>query len=334
MRSALRAIKFLLLNVVLRPLVKRYPIPVAELVAANLALRSGNPAYGVFYKHGFHLLQKHFYLPIPDESDVTGDFWEKCSELVGLDMNDHCGLDLLDNVLPRYMEEFRARFPIYRTDNPKQFYLLNGSYMAIDAHVYYAFIRHFKPRRIIEIGSGYSTILAGAASMQNLKETGQATCFTAIEPFPKDVLKDGLPGLSQLIEAKVQDIDLGLLTLLEAGDILFIDSSHVLRAGGDVQMEYLEILPRLAPGVMVHIHDISLPRAYPRVYFENQLYWNEQYLLQAFLAFNEQFEVIWPGNYMMQRYPEQVCKVFSEYHTMRQHYPLSEPSAFWIRSRS
>src|SRR3972149_5863814 len=117
------------------------------------------------------------------------------------------------------------------------------------------------------------------------------------------------------------------------GDILFLDSSPVLRAGGDVQLEYLEILPRLAPGVLVHVHDISLPKPYPRVYFETGMYWNEQYLLQAFLAFNSRFEVLWPGNWMMVRHPEKVCAVFPEFHEMRKLYPQSEPTGFWMRVR-
>ncbi|MGH9903790.1 MAG: class I SAM-dependent methyltransferase, partial [Pyrinomonadaceae bacterium] len=141
------------------------------------------------------------------------------------------------------------------------------------------------------------------------------------------------PGLSELIEKRVQDVDLSVFTSLEANDILFIDSTHALRAGGDVQLEFCEIMPRLAPGVLVHVHDISLPRAYPRVYFDQRLYWNEQYLLQAFLTFNRRFEVIWPGNYMALRYPERIREFFFEYQDMRAAYPSSEPTSFWMRVR-
>jgi hypothetical protein len=163
---------------------------------------------------------------------------------------------------------------------------------------------------------------------------GEPAQLTSIEPFPTPALREGFPGLSRLIEKRVQDVGLGLFTALEEGDILFIDSTHVLRSGGDVQLEYCEILPRLAPGVIVHIHDISLPKPYPRVYFEkNHYYWNEQYLLQAFLAFNSRFEVIWPGNYMMEKYPERVITVFPEYHQMRATFPSSEPASFWMRVR-
>jgi hypothetical protein len=204
--------------------------------------------------------------------------------------------------------------------------------MAVDAHVYYSLIRYYKPQRIIEIGAGNSTILAGAACLQNQEETGEPVHLTAIDPFPYELHAGGkVPGLSRMIKSKVQDVDMKLFTSLVNGDMLFIDSSHVLKSGGDVQREYLEILPRLNPGVFVHIHDISLPRPYPSTYYEQQLYWNEQYLLQAFLAFNSQFEVIWPGSFMMLNYPEKVCAVFPEFNLMRQQYPNSGPTAFWMR---
>ena len=313
----------------------RQALAVAESLAGYLSRHDGTLAHGVFKRYGFHLLRKHFYLPIPDEIDIERPLAAEPSELVGVDMNDAAGLDLLNRVFPPYVREFRSRFPVHpRPDQAAhEFYLINSSYMAVDAQVYYALIREFKPRRIVEIGSGNSTLLAGASALANRVETGQTTELIAIEPYPQEFLRQGVPGLSRLIEAKAQDVDLNLFTSLQAGDILFIDSSHVLRAGGDVHLEYLEILPRLQPSVLVHIHDISLPKPYPRVYFDHLLYWNEQYLLQAFLAFNRRFDVIWPGNYMLLPYPDQVMAVFPELTVMREHYPMSEPSAFWLRVR-
>lgn len=290
------------------------------------------PLVRIFYKHGFHLLRRSYDVPIPDELDLNDTFWGKRTQLVGVDTNEKYALGLLEDVFPLYRDEFRESFPAHRSSSdPAQFYLFNGSFMAIDAHVYYAFIRHFRPRHIVEIGAGNSTLLAGAACVRNLKENARATDLVAIEPFPTSVLGEGIPGLSQLVEDKVQNVDLELFASLESNDILFIDSSHVLRSGGDVQMEYCEILPRLASGVLVHIHDISLPKPYPRVYFENQLYFNEQDLLQAFLCFNSRFQVIWPGNYMLLKYPEKVYAVFPEYMGMRKCFPDSEPSSFWMR---
>ncbi len=323
------SIKLWLIRNLIQPLI----LKVSGLIAIGLyRYVPDNAAHKVFSKHGFHLLRKHFYLPIPDSADLNEQFWQTRSQLVGIEMNDPAALDLLQNIFPLYAEEFRGLFPIHQSSDPTQFYLINGSFMAVDAHVYYTFIRHFKPKRVVEIGSGASTLLAATASRQNYKEKGEEVHLTSIEPYPSPVLKKGFQGLSQLVERKVQDVNLELLTSLESGDILFIDSTHVLRAGGDVQFEYCEILPRLAPGVLVHIHDISLPKPYPRVYFEdNHYYWNEQYLLQAFLAFNSKYEVLWPGNYMMTKYPDSVCALFPEYHIMRESFPLSEPSSFWMR---
>ena len=304
-------------------------------VAQRIRCFLNNLAFRAFCKLGFYLLRKKYDSPIPDETELNKAFQETYSQLVGVEMNERYALGLLQDVFPPYLDEFRASFPMHRSSPaPTQFYLINGSFMAIDAHVYYIFIRHFKPKRIVEIGAGNSTLLAAAACRQNLNKNGEAPTLISVEPFPSKTLKKGLPGLSKLIQDKVQKADLELFTSLAAGDILFIDSSHVLRSGGDVQQEYCEILPRLAPGVLVHIHDISLPKPYPKVYFDNQLYFNEQYLLQAFLCFNSRFEVIWPGNYMMLKYSESVCKIFPEYSEMRRVYPLSEPSSFWMRVKS
>jgi len=310
-------------------------LPIAEAAAFCLRLAPANSAYRIFYRHGFHLLRKHYYLPIPLEEDMNRAFQERDSELVGLQMNSEDAVRMLREVFPRYLTEFRATFPTHeRPNNPTQFHLINGNFMAIDAHVYYTFIRHFKPRRVIEVGAGNSTLVAAVACMKNAAGGGNGTTLTAIEPFPRALLKKGFPGFSHLIEDRIQNVDMREFTALEANDILFIDSSHVLRSGGDVQVEYCEIIPRLAPGVLVHIHDVSLPRPYPRVYFESRLYFNEQYLLQAFLCFNSRFEVIWPGNFLMVTYPQEMCDAFPEYHEMRKSYPMSEPTSFWLRVKT
>jgi hypothetical protein len=282
---------------------------------------------------GFHLTRKHFYSPIPEAEDIEPAYWESVSELTGVDLNIEAALELLNGVFPRYMSEFRSRFRNERgATDPDDFYLINGTYMAVDAHAYYAMIRHGRARRIVEIGSGNSTRVAGAACRMNAKERGEAPRLTAIEPYPPAYLR-GIEGLTEVLQQRVQRTDISFFTSLERDDILFIDSSHVLRTGNDVEYEYLEILPRLRSGVLVHVHDVSLPRRYPRCYFDQKLYWNEQQLLQAFLAFNSRIEVIWPGNAMMLRHPERMLEVFPEIALMRRHFPLSEPTAFWMRVR-
>jgi hypothetical protein len=288
-------------------------------------------------QRGFHLVRRHYYAPVPDEADLaTPGFWDQTSSLPGLSMGEGEGLRLLGEVFPPYLEEFRARYRVHEGDaTSDRFFLINGVYMAVDAHVYYALVRHLKPKRVIEIGSGRSTLLALDALETNRQEDGVAGAVTAIEPYPSPFLKElAASGRLELLETKVQDVELGFFDVLASGDILFIDSTHVLREGNDVQFEYLELLPRLPDGVFVHVHDISLPRRYPKVYFDQGLYWNEQYLLQAFLAFNWRFEVVWAGNHLLLSFPDQMHAAFPEIAVMRETYPLSEPSAFWMRTKA
>ncbi|SDJ71296.1 MULTISPECIES: class I SAM-dependent methyltransferase [Bradyrhizobium] len=308
-------------------------LELARLIAPKLAAMPGNPGHGIFYPHGLHLLPKHFYLPIPDDGDQLDTFWTTPSKMVGVEMNSASQLMLIKDVLPRHLAEFRKRFPITEAKAKGEFYLLNGSYMAVDAHVYYSLIREIKPKRIVEIGTGYSTILACQAGRLNKEQYGRSPVITAIDPYPWEVFKDGLAGLNEVVPKKVQDVPLDVFTSLEAGDILFIDSTHALRSGSDVQYEFLEILPRLAPGVLVHVHDVSLPLPYPKVYYDTQTYWNEQYLLQAFLAHNSRFEVVWAGNYMLINHPDVVLETFPEFRLMKDKWTSSEPTAFWIRSK-
>ena len=188
-------------------------------------------------------------------------------------------------------------------------------------------IRHFKPKRIFEIGSGNSTYLSAQAVLKDKEDNGHKCELIAVEPYPNDVLKAGFPGLSELISTKIQDIPLSEFNKLKENDILFIDSSHVLKIGSDVQYEYLEILPRLNKGVIVHLHDIFLPAEYPREWvLKDYRFWTEQYLLQAFLAFNDNFEVLWAGSYIHLKHPDKLEAAFSSYKRDER-----LPGSFWIR---
>jgi hypothetical protein len=292
-----------------------------------------NSAHGLFARHGFQLLRDHYYNPIPDRDDLPESFWTRRSELPGVDLNLPGALDLLHTDIEPYLDEFRATFPMRKEEGREGFYLMNYAFMAVDAHVYYSIIRSRRPRRIVEIGSGFSTLVGIEAARRNRSE-GAPCAITAVEPYPSKRLRDAIGDGVSLVEEKVQRVPMELFTSLGAGDILFIDSTHVLREGGDVWWEYCEILPRLADGVLVHIHDVSLPKPYPRQYFEKDLYfWNEQYLLQAFLAFNNRFRVVWPGNAMMLEHPAEMHRTFPEIEAMRREFPESEPASFWMELR-
>jgi hypothetical protein len=189
-------------------------------------------------------------------------------------------------------------------------------------------IRYFKPKKIFEIGAGNSTYLSAQAILKNKEEDNDYECeLVAIDPYPPNTLKAGFPGLSKLIPKKVQDIPLSEFKKLSKNDILFIDSSHVLKIGSDVQYLYLEVLPRLNKGVIVHAHDIFLSAEYPKDWvLKDYRFWNEQYLLQAFLTFNNSFEVLWAGSYMHLRHPDKLEEAFSSYKRDK-----TQPSSFWIR---
>jgi hypothetical protein len=176
---------------------------------------------------------------------------------------------------------------------------------------------------MIEVGSGFSTLLAADVNRRFLDSSMEITC---IEPFPRPFLRNGVPGVTRLLEAKVQDIPLHEFAALEAGDILFIDSSHVAKTGSDVNFLYFEVLPRLAHGVRVHIHDIFLPHDYLRswVVDENRS-WNEQYLLRALLMYSRAFRVVFGCSYAFWRFPELVRTALA--------HPLGHAFAggsFWI----
>jgi len=309
---------------------RQVDIALAGLVASELrrGSLSAEGAARALERAGFHLLRKHYFLPIPDLEELPAGFWERRSELVGIDLAEDRALRLLTDVFPPYVQEFRSRFPDERSEG-KPFYLLNGTFMAVDAHVLYALIRHARPRRVLELGAGMSTLVAAAA----LDAGGGAGRLTSVAPFPPAGLLDGGGGRTELVRSRAEDLPLSDYTSLGRDDVLFIDSTHVLRAGGDVQFLYLEVLPRLAPGVLVHVHDVSLPREYPRTYAEQGLFWSEQYVLQAYLAFNRRVEVVWPGNALLLRHPDAMQRAFPEIERMRAAYPSSEPTSFWFRVR-
>ena len=191
----------------------------------------------------------------------------------------------------------------------------------------YCLIRHLRPKTIIEIGSGYSTLVASMAIGANKNEIPDYDCsLISIEPFPRRDLLDKCLHLSERIETPVQEVPLSLFQRLHPNDILFIDSSHITNIGSDVNYEFHQILPSLAPGVLVHLHDIFIPFEYPEPWIKDRaLFWNEQYLLRAFLTFNSHFDVVWAANYVNQTYPQRLKAAFSSLRSDDQ------PSSFWVR---
>jgi hypothetical protein len=285
--------------------------------------------FNIMQKLGIHVTRNSFYSPIPDTRTLTESLWTRKSEMAGIKMRDDEQLELLNILRSKYKPEY-DKFPLDKPIDNKsaEYFIRNGMYGAVDGEIYYSIIRHFKPRKIIEIGCGYSTRLAATAIHINQKENEKNnTEVIAIEPYPEEYLRNGFSGLSKLIEKKVQDIPIEEFGKLGKDDILFIDSSHTLKIGSDVQYEYLEILPRLSEGVLVHIHDIFIPEEYPRKWIlDNHDFWNEQYLLQAFMIFNDAYEVMWAGNFMSVKYPDVLESTFLSYERQK-----TRPGSFWLK---
>ena len=245
-----------------------------------------------------------------------------------VNMNEAGQLTFLEQVCPLYRPEYE-RFASGPTGVPHEFYHDQYMFRAVDAEVLYCMVRHYQPGRILEIGSGFSTLVSAPACRANQAQEISAT-LTCIEPYPNDVLRKGFPGLTKLIAEPLENVALSMFTSLGENDVLFIDSSHVLRIGNDVHREYLEILPRLAPGVLVHVHDIFLPFEHPRQWVTEEFrFWTEQYLLQAFLAFNSAYEALWGGCDMHARHPDRLRAAFSKYDPQ-----TVLPGSFWMRRRT
>jgi hypothetical protein len=162
---------------------------------------------------------------------------------------------------------------------------------------------------MIEIGSGFSTLISARV---NQDELGGSMHLVCVEPNPRPFLVDGVAGLSELRVEKVQNTPLELFEMLEANDLLFIDTSHVAKIGSDVVWLFQEVVPRLRPGVTVHVHDFFAPADYPAPWVLDGWGWNELYLVRAFLAFNSAFKIELAAQYMLGRHPEALLKAFPE----------------------
>ena len=304
-----------------------------DLVLAPLCYLCGWPMKGVrrLGMHRFPVTRKaleaagvfpvrdHYYEPL-FRKQALADACRAERSLPGVDFNVEGQLELLSRFT--YQDELRA-FPRGRTESG--FTFDNTFFGPGDAEFLYNMVRHFRPRRIVEIGSGHSTRIASEAVKRNVEQDAAATCkITCVEPYENQWLEE----LDvEVVRQEVQTLDKSLFEGLEANDILFIDSSHMIRPGGDVLCEFLELVPLVRPGVHVHVHDIFSPREYPeRWIVEEVRFWNEQYLLEAFLSFNAAFEVVGALNFLAKEHTQALaaaCPVFGET-------PGADPGSFWM----
>jgi hypothetical protein len=236
----------------------------------------------------------HFYSPVHDYHEVSRQaerIFEVPEELPGIELRERDQLELF-----RELSVFARELNLPKMSDPDfRYHADNSNYGIGDALILGAFLRRVRPRRYLEVGSGWTTALALDV---NERWLASSMHITAIEPHPKlvrDLLKPGDD--IEIIEAPVQDIALDRFRELQANDVLFIDNSHVVKVGSDAHFLITRVLPELAPGVIVHIHDIFWPFEYSRVWIDEGRAWSEAYLVHGFLAFNETFEIAFFNNW-------------------------------------
>jgi predicted O-methyltransferase YrrM len=273
---------------------------------------------------GLHILPVGYYSPVPDTHELrSGDQrWRQEVDLNDVRFN-FAEQRELGETFKTYRPEI-AQLP-HADELRQQGYGLG--YGAIDAMVLYAMIRHLSPKRIIEIGSGVSTVYeAKAIGANNI--AGRGPCaLTCVEPYPSKLLFT-IPEVSGIVQKKVQELPIEFFRQLETNDILFIDSSHSVKIGSDVNFLYLHVLPNLRSGVLIHIHDIYFPYLTPpdECLFNQLWFWQETVLLKALLSGNSSFEIIYCSSYLHNKDPRTLLDTFNAYDPQT-HYPVS----IWLR---
>lgn len=274
-------------------------------------------------KIGVFPIRNHYYEPLFADTQLQKPLSEN-RQLPGLNLNTRGQLSFLEKLV--YSPELLALKLDSKSNDANSFYINNCSFDSGDAEYLYQFIRATKPSKFIEIGSGHSTKIANIALQKNKAEINQLAEHICIEPYEMPWL-ESLSDI-QVLRKRIEDCAFHWPTELRSGDILFIDSSHIIRPQGDVLKEYLEILPQLASGVYVHIHDIFSPRDYPRRWIVDDVrFWNEQYLLEALLSNTNRYEVIGALNYLKNSHFDELKKI-CPYLTLE-----AEPGSFYIRVR-
>jgi hypothetical protein len=243
---------------------------------------------------GFHLVGDHFYDPIPNTKTIEITYNQDLRELPGLSVYWSAFVPEACTLMELYLEEFISNRHIfgYREDN----YYFYG----LDALYYYSFIRKWQPKRIVEIGQGFSTRIALAALTQNASAQQNNPRLVSIDPYPRLELEVPKAIEYVAIRKSLRDLNEDLSKTVRSGDLLFIDSSHVFKFGSDVQLLFEYVYPRLAIGAFLHVHDIFTPYDYPRDWMlKRKQFWNEQYFLESFLSFNEDFRIEAPIHYIV-----------------------------------
>jgi hypothetical protein len=268
---------------------------------------------------GYQVYPQVFYSPFPVPAEVDKARLEKSRPLPGIEFKAAEFLELL-----RKLTQFSGEIAEFHKNRTGNLVRWDRTFHPCDTAALQAMLRHLKPKRYIEVGCGFSTRSSTAALSANAKE-GAACEALFIEPFPGPQLKEmKLPG--EFLERKVQDVPVETFARLEAGDVLFIDTSHVIKVQNDVEYELLRILPSLKPGVIVHVHDIFTPYDYPAEWLvgsgDNRGGNNEQYALECLMSGGGDWEVMLPVHLLWREHRAALDKLMKS---------DVRPASFWMR---
>jgi predicted O-methyltransferase YrrM len=277
-------------------------------------------------RRDWRLSPNNYYSALPDLDRLDDAVWERESAMLGVPFDHEAQIAFAAGHLARFAAELEAP---HTTLDPLELHLDNAHFESVDAEIAYAMVRHLEPRRVVELGSGFSTQVLARAARRNAEEGAPCELY-AYNPYPSErmraVLDRGIPGLTEHVEIEAQALPLRTFTALEAGDVLFIDTSHTVKLGGEVVHLFLEVLPRLAPGVVVHVHDIALPYEYDRRFVVDlQMPWAEQYLLQALLCGSPEWDVLFGAQAVARKHPDRLRALVPS--LRERHYP----SSLWMR---
>lgn len=280
----------------------------------------------IFHKFGFYRLSfppGHYASPIPNFKDILAksqNLFDKNDIVYDINLNEEKQLELLQNIVP-----FINEFP-YKPNKTTgyRYYYDNNMFQQTDGLMLYSLLRYLKPKNVIEIGSGFSSAIF--LDVNNTYFKNQVK-LTFIEPYPErlfSLLKKEDHETANIIIDSLQNVALDTYDVLSEGDILFIDSSHIIKTGSDISFWLFNILPRLKKGVVVHIHDIFYPFEYPKKWIEEQKCYNEVYVMRAFLMNNSDYEILLFNSWVS-------CKQ-SEWITTNAAFCLdSEGGSIWLR---
>jgi hypothetical protein len=301
------------------------PAPLSDPIADAIETLRATP-HAEIQRRGWHFQKRDFYSALNDVEFLEGnwDLWHDRGLPRGIDWDLDGQLETVAR-LSRYATEL-ADVPQDMPPGPPSFHWRNNFWTGLDALVQYGLVRDAKPHRVVETGCGWSSLLLAQALAANEAEGSSPAVVDQIEPYPRKELLRALPSHWDLHETILQRAPLSLFEQLGENDICFYDGSHVAKPGSDVVWFFSEVLPRLKPGVLIHVHDIFWPREYPDEWIlERGQTWNEQYVLQGFLMYNGDFRPLVANSMVFLEFYERLAELFAGLST-----PIGTAS-FWMR---